>query len=194
MPAGRSCQKLPVSDRANASWGRNRLIVRVVRCRNSLPREIVDAPCLGMFKASLDGLWTTWSSERCPCSWQECWNEMSFKAPSHPFCGSMIRNGLWFQDGQWDSWKTVAAPPHCGLHNPWGLGQIASPKSGMQQGVNHANPANVKAHLATPLRCSCSGWGWGGSNAAELLQYTVPSWERNSLNILTVLCGDDSGS
>ena len=39
-------------------------------------------------------LWATWSSERCPCSWQGGWNQMIFKVPSNPYY-SMI---LWLQD------------------------------------------------------------------------------------------------
>ena len=37
-------------------------------------------------------LWATWSSGRCPCSWQGGWNQMIFKVPSNPN-HSMI---LWF--------------------------------------------------------------------------------------------------
>ena len=29
-------------------------------------------------------LWATWSSGRCPCSWQGGWNQMIFKVPSNP--------------------------------------------------------------------------------------------------------------
>ena len=34
-------------------------------------------------------LWAARSSGRCPCPWQEGWNEMMFKVPSNPNC-SMI--------------------------------------------------------------------------------------------------------
>ena len=29
-------------------------------------------------------LWATWSSGRCPCSWQRGWNQMVLKIPSNP--------------------------------------------------------------------------------------------------------------
>jgi len=31
--------------------------VKVIRNQNRLPREVVDAPCLELFKARLDGAW-----------------------------------------------------------------------------------------------------------------------------------------
>jgi len=37
-------------------------------------------------------LWATWSSGRCPCSWQRGWYQTIFKVPSNPY-HSMI---LWF--------------------------------------------------------------------------------------------------
>jgi len=30
------------------------------------------------------GLWATWCSERCPCSWQGGWSKWSLKVPSNP--------------------------------------------------------------------------------------------------------------
>ena len=30
-------------------------------------------------------LWATWSSGRCPCSWQGGWNQMIFKVSSNPY-------------------------------------------------------------------------------------------------------------
>ena len=45
-------------------------------------------------------LWETWSSGRCPCSWQRGWNQMIFKIPSNPN-HSMT---LWFYDFIWLQW------------------------------------------------------------------------------------------
>ena len=51
--------------------------VRVVRCWNRLPRDVVDAPSLEMIKARLDGAWAAWSSIKWggwwPCLWQGGW-------------------------------------------------------------------------------------------------------------------------
>lgn len=47
---------------------------RVMRPLNRFPREAVDALCLEVFKTTLDGALATWSSGRCLCPWQRCWN------------------------------------------------------------------------------------------------------------------------
>ena len=39
-------------------------------------------------------LWATWSSGRCPCSWQGCWNQMILKVPSNPY----LSMNLWFYE------------------------------------------------------------------------------------------------
>lgn len=51
--------------------------LRIVRRWNRMPSKAVDAPSLGVFKASLDGALATWSGERCPSPWQWigiCWS------------------------------------------------------------------------------------------------------------------------
>ena len=53
---------------------------KVVRRWNRLPREVVDAPPLEVFKARVDGS-LTWSSGRCPCPWQGGWKWMIFRVP-----------------------------------------------------------------------------------------------------------------
>jgi len=60
------------------------LIMRVVRYGNRLPREAVDAPPLKCSRPGWMGLRATWSSGKCPCSWQGGWNQMIFKVPSNP--------------------------------------------------------------------------------------------------------------
>jgi len=59
--------------------------LRVVKNWNRFPREAVAAPSLEVFKASWIDLRATWSSGRCPCSWQGGWNQMILKIPSNPY-------------------------------------------------------------------------------------------------------------
>jgi len=58
--------------------------MRVVKHWNRLPSEVAAVPSLEVFKARLDGA-LSWSSGRCPCSWQGGWNQMIFKVPSNPY-------------------------------------------------------------------------------------------------------------
>ena len=51
-------------------------------------------------------LWATWSSGRCPCSWQGGWNQMIFKVTSNPYHSMILCWGrpltsseLWLPSG-----------------------------------------------------------------------------------------------
>ena len=46
--------------------------MKVVRQQNRLPREVVDAPSLEVFKGRLDGALS--NPVQCPCPWQGGWN------------------------------------------------------------------------------------------------------------------------
>ncbi|KAK4824381.1 hypothetical protein QYF61_014041, partial [Mycteria americana] len=65
--------------------------MRVLRRWNRLPREVVDAPSLEVFKIRLDGALSNLSSGRCPCPWQGGLDRMIFEDPfqAKPFYDSM---------------------------------------------------------------------------------------------------------
>lgn len=47
------------------AYSKKFLTVRVAMSWHRLPRKAVDAPCLELFKARLDGAWSNLSSGRC---------------------------------------------------------------------------------------------------------------------------------
>ena len=53
-----------------------------------MPREVVDAPPLEVFKAKLDGALVAWSSIKFggwwPCLWRVGWSFMILEIPSNP--------------------------------------------------------------------------------------------------------------
>jgi len=53
-----------------------------------------ETDCLFHFSTEL---WATWSSGRCPCSWEGTWNQMFFNIPSNPYHSMILRfyeNGM----------------------------------------------------------------------------------------------------
>jgi len=56
--------------------------VRVVRHRNRLPRDVVDACPWKHSSSGWTRLWATWQSCRCPCSLQGSWASWPFRVPS----------------------------------------------------------------------------------------------------------------
>jgi len=68
--------------------------MKVVRHLHMLPREVMDAPSLEVYKARWMGLWATCSSGRYPCQQQRGWKWMIYKVPSNSNHSTII----WFYD------------------------------------------------------------------------------------------------
>ena len=49
-----------------------------------LPEKLWMPPTWQCSRPGWMGLWTTWSSGRCPCPWQGGWNMLIFKVPFNP--------------------------------------------------------------------------------------------------------------
>ena len=88
---GKGCK--PKEGRFRLDVRKKFFTTRVVRHRHRLPREAVAAPSLAVLRPGWMELWATWSSGRCPCSWQGGWNQMIFKVPSNPYHSMFLYYG-----------------------------------------------------------------------------------------------------